>query len=190
MAATPPLATRRLVLEPFAERHLSDIYVGWLQDPRVVQFSDQRFRRHTLDSCREYARSFDSGPNYFWAILLRGDPSRHIGTMTAYVDEPHRVADIGILMGDTSTWGRGFASEAFVAACDYLFRKTTMRKITAGTIEPNAGMIGVMKKAGMVEDGRRTGQALWNGEAVDVVHSAVFRDAWLNRHPDVMFEQL
>ncbi len=188
MATSGVIETPRLLIEPFAERDLTERYVAWLNDPQVVKFSDQRFRAHTLASCRTYWESFLSSPHFFWAIRLRNEANRLIGTMTAYIDEHHQVADVGILIGESRAWGQGYASEAWAAACDHLLRRACLRKVTAGTIEPNRGMIRVMEKAGMVDDGRRVRQCIWNGCEVDVVHRALFRETWLQQHPRSPFE--
>lgn len=187
MARGTTIQTSRLRIEPFSERFLTDDYVSWLNDPEVVRFSDQRFRVHTLASCRDYARAFEAGGDYFWA-LVRREGDRHIGTMTAYVDAHHQVADVGVLIGEPSAMGHGYASEAWLAVCDYLLRDVGLRKVTAGTIEPNIAMVRVMDKAGMVEDGRRRRQARWNGQDVDLIHRALFREAWLERHPRRPFD--
>jgi len=189
MATSDTIETPRLTIEPFGEHHLTEHYVSWLNDPRVVQFSDQRFRTHTTASCRDYWETFRSSPHYFWAIMRRDKGEVHVGTMTAYVEERHSVADVGILIGDARAWGNGYATEAWSAICDYLFRRTGLRKVSAGTIEPNIGMIRVMEKAGMIEDGKRRRQLLWNGREVDVVHKALFRESWLQQHPQAPFER-
>lgn len=188
MATSDIIETPRLTIEPFGEQHLTEHYVSWLNDPRVVEFSDQRFERHTVEDCRRYWESFRTSPHFFWAILLRDAVGGHVGTMTAYVEERHSVADLGILIGNARAWGKGYATEAWSAICDYLFRRTGLRKVSAGTIEPNTGMIRVMEKAGMIEDGKRLRQLLWNGREVDVVHRALFREAWLQQHPQGPFE--
>jgi len=189
MATTGSIETSRLLIEPFAEQNLTERYVSWLNDPQVVQFSDQRFQTHTLASCRAYWESFRSSPHYFWAIRLHDEGDRMIGTMTAYVDEHHQVADVGILIGEKRVWGRGYASEAWITVCDYLLRHAGLRKVTAGTIEPNKGMIRVMEKAGMVDDGRSVRQCVWNDREMDVVHRALFKEAWLRQHPRSPFEK-
>lgn len=163
----------RLQLVPFAGEHLTECYVGWLNDPIVVRFSDQRHRTHTLESCREYWRSFEGGPSHLWAIVRRmGDP-RYIGTMTAYVDPVHEVADVGILIGERSAWQQGYGREAWTAALDFLLTRLGLRKVTAGTIADNQGMLALMRATGMVEDGRRIAQAVFEGRRVDVVHAAI-----------------
>jgi len=52
-----------------------------------------------------------------------------------------------------------------------------LRKVTGGTLATNLGMVKVMQKAGMVDDGRRRRQYWWEGQAVDVVHMALFASA-------------
>lgn len=183
MALPETLHTRRLRLEPFAEKHLTDRYVGWLNDPEVMRFSENRHRRHTLDSCRAYWRSFDATPHLLWAIVARDAAIGHVGNVSAHVEEVHGLADIGILIGERAAWGQGFASEAWLALCEHLVRSRGLRKITAGALASNGAMLRVMQKAGMVEDGRRRAHYLCDGGPVDVVHCALFREDWLARHP-------
>jgi RimJ/RimL family protein N-acetyltransferase len=181
MAASPVLETTRLRIEPFGEGHLSARYVGWLNDPEVVKFSEQRAHAHTLESCRAYAASFAGTPNFFWAVVAKEPAVGHVGNMNAYVDEPNSVADVGILIGERAAQGKGYATEAWVAVCDFLLRTAGLRKVTAGTISVNAPMLRVMERAGMVDDGRRVGQRIWNAQVVDLVHAALFREDWLRR---------
>lgn len=175
MTETPTIETDRLRIVPFQKRHLTERYVGWLNDPEVVRYSDQRFEEHTLEGCRTYWRSFEDTPNHFWALVVQDDDA-YVGTMTAYVDERHEVADVGILIGETDAWGRGFGTEAFGAVARHLLLEGGMRKVTAGTVEVNDGMLGIMENLGMRDDGRRVRQALHEGEEVDMVHKALFRE--------------
>lgn len=178
MARSRVIEAPRLRLEPFSEAHLTARYLGWLSDPEVVRYSDQRRAAHTRESCDAYRRSFDGTPNYFWAIVARDASLGHFGTMTAYVEPTNGVADMGILIGERAAWGQGLGSETWLAACGFLFLDLGLRKITAGTIEPNQGMLGIMRKTGMKEDGRRVRQHLWEGRPVDVIHAALFREDW------------
>ena len=63
------LESERLRLEPFAERHLTPVYVSWLNDPDVTRYSEQRFRAHTIESCRDYVSAFENSANSLWAII-------------------------------------------------------------------------------------------------------------------------
>lgn len=176
MAQSPILAGAQCRLEPFADRHLTERYVGWLSDPAVTRHSEQRHKKHDLASCRTYAASFEGSPHHFWAIIADNPVLGHIGNINAYVDAANRVADMGILVGEHAAWGRGFGTDAWLTACRYLLLDLNLRKITAGTLANNHGMLAVMRRSGMREEGRRRRQALWEGAEIDLVEAGVLRD--------------
>jgi len=178
MAKSKIIETERLVIEPFNERYLTERYVAWLNDPEVVRFSEQRFRSHTLESCRAYMHSFVGTPNYFWACVIRNPDIKHIGNINAYVDPRNIVADVGILIGEKKLWGKGYGLEALLAVVDFLFREACMRKVTVGTLALNMGMRNIMQSMGMKEDGRRIKQVIFEGKEVDIIYGALFRDEW------------
>ncbi len=175
--AGPEIDCDRCRLRPFSERYLSERYVGWLNDPEVVRQSEQRHRRHTLESCRAYMRSFEGTPHYFLAIVAKDAALGHIGNINAYVDQANRVADVGILIGEKAVWGKGYGSEAWIAFTRYLLDTVGLRKVTAGTLATNHGMLSIMRHAGMQIEATRRRQALLDGEEVDVVYAALFADA-------------
>lgn len=174
MAKAPTLETKRLTLTAFADAHLTERYVAWLNDPEVVRYSEQRHRRHTLDSCRDFVRSFADGPSHLWAIVAKDRALGHIGNINSAVDAPNRTADVAILIGDRKAWGRGLGAEAWAAVVDFLLGAGGMRKVTAGAMAANAAMVKIMRNAGMTEEGRRRGQFLLDGRPVDVVLTARF----------------
>jgi len=169
-----PLESARLRIVPFDSSFLTERYVSWLNDPEVVRHSEQRHRRHTLESCAAYWRAIEASPHYFCAILKKDD-GEHIGNMTIVMDIPNQVADIALMIGERKYWGSGFGSEAWLAVMEALFAHLPVRKITAGTMATNLGMLAVMKKSGMAEEGRRSRHFLWEGQEVDMVMAARFR---------------
>lgn len=179
MAKSKPIETERIFIEPFNEKYLTGRYVAWLNDQEVVRFSEQRFKTHTLESCRSYMHSFEGTPNYFWAFVTRDRSNEHIGNVNAYVDTRNKVGDIGVLIGEKRYWGKGYGLEVFAAVANYLFREEQVRKVTAGTVAANTGMLRIMERAGMKEDGRRIRHVLIDDQEVDVVHAALFMDDWL-----------
>jgi RimJ/RimL family protein N-acetyltransferase len=176
MAHSPAIRTTRLVMTPFAERHLTHRYVAWLNDRELMRYSEQRHKTHTLESCRAYWRSFADTPNYFWAIEETTNDLGHIGNINAYVDQKNGLADLGILIGSSQAKGQGYGQEAWAGVCDFLFQEIGLRKITAGTLALNRAMLSLARKVGMVEDGVRRKHYLCDGVAVDVVYLALFRE--------------
>lgn len=158
MEQMPTLDDGTVRLEPFADRHLTERYVGWLNDPATVRYSEQRHVRHTLESCRAYRATMAS--HKFWAITA--PPHGHVGNVSATVDRHNRVADLAILV-QPMAWGRGIGSRAWRLALDWLLGPGGMLKVTAGTMAANEPMLAVMEKAGMRVEGRLRGRFLLDG---------------------------
>ena len=176
MTKFPTLKTSRCILEEFTDRHLTERYVSWLQDTEVTKFSEQRHKQHDINSCRAYMQSFINTGNYLIAIIAQNPSLGHIGNISIDVDKNNEVADIGILLGEKNIWGQGYGVEAWEAICRFLFFALKVRKVTAGTMATNTGMLGIMRRTGMIDDGKRARQVLIDGNEVDIVYAALFRE--------------
>lgn len=166
------IVTERLTLTPFHSATSISHQVRWLNDPDIVQHSERRFRKHTIKSQLEYSASFD-WPDLYLEIRFKTPEdelkSLPIGTITAFVDRNNNIADLGILIGAKNQWGKGFGTEAWVGVRDYLFSTLKVRKIEAGLMALNFGMIGVCIKSGMKEEGRRRDHFSVDGTYCDLV---------------------
>ena len=156
-------------LRSFAPEHLTESYLGWLRDPQLMRFSNQRFRMHNMDSCRAYLGTFAGTDNLFMAIYREGT---FIGTMTAYRSAIHGTADMGLLIG-AGAQGKGLGKDAWATLLAHLLA-TGNRKVTGGTLRINTAMVRIMQGCGMQADGVRVGQELVDGEAHDMLHFAKF----------------
>ncbi len=168
MARAPDIDCGPIRLTPFSERHFSDDYISWLNDPEVVRYSEQRHRLHDRESCSGYVVSFDSGPNLLWAIEIV-ESSAHIGNVSATFDINNRIADIGILIGASGLRGTGYGRLAWEGALNYLTQREDLRKVTGGCLEPNAAMVKIMRKCGMEEDGKRPDHFIFEGRAASLL---------------------
>jgi len=171
------LIGKKVVLRPFRQEDISSEYLDWLNNPEVVRYSNQRFYRHTLESCQQYLASFHGSHNHFLAICDAQTQSV-VGTLTVYHKVQHGTADIGIMIGDSAIWGQGIGLDAFQTVIDALVRSGEIRKITAGTLSVNRGMVRIMHKVGMTWEATRKNQELVDGLPVDIVYYAKFCDAW------------
>ena len=159
-------------LRAFTLEDIQANYMAWLNDPQVVQFSNQRFHKHSEASCRQYLDSFAHTENRFLAIE---DKLSHelMGTLTMYINLHHQRADVGILIGNTNHWGKGYGYEAFALAVESLLQ-AKLRKVTAGTMACNLGMIKLMEKCGMTLEATRKAQEMLDGQAVDLLYFSKF----------------
>jgi RimJ/RimL family protein N-acetyltransferase len=163
----------RLCLSCFTQGHVNASYIGWLNDPNVVKYSNQRFISHTSETCLHYLQSFSGTSNCFYAIE-EAATGQMLGTLTVYANLHHQTADIGILIGPTQHWGQGLGQEAFELAMRTLASTGQIRKITAGTMACNVGMVKIMERSGMHLEATRKAQELLDGQPVDVLYFAQF----------------
>jgi ribosomal-protein-alanine N-acetyltransferase len=170
------LEGQQTLLRPFSPDDISADYLGWLVDPEVVRFSNQRFRMHTQESALAFLHARAGSGDLFLGIRLAED-QRLVGTITAYESQPHQTADMGLLIGDRSCWGQGIGLDAWSTLMDYLLKVRCLRKVTGGTLRCNVGMIKVMERSGMKLEAVRTQQELVDQVAQDALYFARFRVA-------------
>ncbi|HEY9759835.1 MAG TPA: GNAT family protein [Oculatellaceae cyanobacterium] len=170
----------KVILEPFREAHITEEYIAWLNNKRLMQYSELSRRTHTRQSCVDYLRSFDGSSSYFWAIL-RADTNKHIGTLSSYVLDGPKAADMSLLIGDDGARGCGFGREAWGMAMDLLFMTKGMYRITAGTVSGNQPMERIFLHFGMTLEGVLRRHQFFNGERLDVLLYGMLRDEWLSR---------
>jgi RimJ/RimL family protein N-acetyltransferase len=163
----------KVVLKPFLISDINDTYIRWLNDKNVMKYSNQRFLLHSMDSCLRYQASFEETNNLFMAIRRLTDNDL-IGTLTAYIAGNHGTVDVGIMIGNQSIWGMGYGLDAWITMTNWLLRRKDIRKLTAGTLACNFGMIKLMERSGMVLEATRKDQEMVDGKAVDILYYAKF----------------
>lgn len=168
MFKTEPIVTKRLILKPYYAGMVTDDHVRWLNDPEVVKYSEQRHKTHTLESVHSYVNDIGCNPNSFiWGLYIAKPlyPEKSlIGTITAHIDTPNGVANVGIMIGDRGAWGKGFGSEAWNAVCNWLFETKNIRKIEMGCHYENRAMRNLAETCGMKMEGVRHDHFVVNGE--------------------------
>jgi [ribosomal protein S5]-alanine N-acetyltransferase len=168
----PTLSGARLQLTPLLRNDIDENYVAWLNDPEVVEFSNQRFFSHNLSSCLAYWESFVDSPN--WLIAIR-DKVGLCGSLSAYISLEHETTDVGIMLGRRNIWGLGYGLEAWGLLGDYLLESIGIRKLTGGTLRENIGMIKIFNRYGMTLEATKRDQEIVNGQPMDLLFYCKFR---------------
>ena len=169
------LNTERLNLRPFTANDVTDTYVHWLNDKDVTRISNQRFQKHTLETCLNYVQSFYNTKNTF--LLLSNRVNKvPIGTMTIYRSNWHGTADIGLMLGNRQYWGNKFGLEAWSAVLEALLKEDGIRKVTGGTASPNIAMVKIMQQSKMNLEAVRKRHEIIENEPTDLLYYARFAD--------------
>lgn len=143
--------------------------VGWLNDPEITKYSEQRHTKHTVRSQMSYIRSFNQRKGSMTGSLYgiwRMDGVCIIGSITAHLDPHNNVVNVGIMLGDKENMGKGYGFEAWQAFCD----RIGARKIEAGCMAINRPMMSICSKYGMMEEGRQEDHFIVGDTTCDLVH--------------------
>lgn len=173
---SPLIEDTDIILYPFQVTHLTQKYIGWLNTPENVKYSELRHATHSYETCSEYLQSMIRCKHFFWAITHVAT-GHHMGNLTAYIDYRNRIADLAILIGEEQYKGKGYGKKAWQLASDYLLNIFGLRKISAGTMSVNIPMIKIFESCGMKIEAIREKHFIWNEQLVDILLAAKF-------HPD------
>ena len=79
---------------------------------------------------------------------------KFIGTIkVGSINNFSRTCDIGIMIGDKTEWGKGYAQDSLKVVCNYLFQKLLIRKLNSGTMSINQPMIKTFLNLGFKKRG-------------------------------------
>jgi len=161
------LRTQRLRLAPLDARHADGPYLQWMNDPDVVRWLETRGQTFSAGDLVDFIETQNADPMVHLFGMFLGDDGRHIGNIKiGPLDKKHARGDIGLLIGERSCWGKGFAREAIAGIADYGLGPLGLHKVTAGCYAGNEGSRRAFLAAGFTQEGVRRAH-LWDGERWD-----------------------
>jgi ribosomal-protein-alanine N-acetyltransferase len=166
---TPSIVEGRLLrLQPLTREHASSEYLSWMRDEAVNQYLESRFATHTLETLRAFISAMNSSAdNYLFGMFERSS-GRHVGNIKiGSIKDPHRHADLGLVIGERSAWGRGYATEAISRATQYAFEQLDLNKLYAGMYAENMGCFRAFIKSGYTQIGTMRQHVFCNGRFMD-----------------------
>jgi RimJ/RimL family protein N-acetyltransferase len=153
------------------EIRLSDAnknYRNWMNDPEINQYLESRFEKWSIKKLKDYISEVKKNSACLFLAIVTKDKNRHIGNIKiGPINQVHKFADVGIIIGEKSFWGKGFATEAIKLVVEYAFNKLKLHKLTAGAYSCHTASIKAFEKAGFSDEGVRKKHYLYNGNYID-----------------------
>lgn len=146
---TPILETDRLVLRPFKEDDVTDVFECWESDPDVARYMFWT-SHNDMEKTREWI-AFELGQieKQYWyrfAIVLK-DINTLIGTALVYYEEEVECLEIGYNLGK-KYWGKGYTTEAMKRAIEFATEELKLSQIVGRYAKENPASGRVMTKLG------------------------------------------
>lgn len=173
----PYLQGQRIYLREVCVSDVNEDYYYWMNDPGITRYLESRFFPNDIESLKEYVNQRQKDRNsVFLAIVVKGE-ERHIGNIKlGPIDWIHKLGDVGVLIGDKGSWGKGYATEAIGLVVRLAFQGLNLHKLTAGHYADNKGSEKAFSKNGFVVEGLRRKHRFCEGSYVDTVVLGLLRE--------------
>jgi len=167
------LISDRLIYKPLSLAHLSHHYVSWMNDKEVIKYLDSG-GDYTIEKLEDFLNDVEKKEILFWAIHLK-ESGKHIGNIKIDpINKKNGLGEYGIMMGDRSEWGKGYAKEASQTVIQYCFNQLKLRKITLGVVENNESAVELYKAMSFEIEGIYKRHGFYNGVLCNVLRMALF----------------
>lgn len=150
---------QNIELVPFSvlteEDNCKQLYLKWINDYEVVKYinslellypKDEAFLeksivRFSSDYCKGY-------------LIFARDTGSYVGTIKLdKIDYFRGSAEVGIMIGEKSEWGKGYGKFASIILLDFAFKGLGLRRIWGGCCASNHGMKRLFTSLGFVHEG-------------------------------------
>ena len=175
------LETERLILSSITLADCSENYLSWLNDTDVNMYLESGFYQHNMQGLVDFVNGYQSNKKAVFLVIRLKENNKHIGNIKIdKINYIHRNCEYGIMMGDKTEWGKGYAKEASIAIINYAFEDLGLNKVNLGVIDSNDVAVKLYEKIGFVVEGvlkqnfyERTSSKLKNE-----IRMAVFNNTW------------
>ena len=117
--------------------------------------------------------------DFHFAVFLK-DTDEHIGNASLNcIDELNKSAEVSIMIGDKTIWGKGYGSEIIQLLTDFAFEKLKLHRVWAESCNP--GFIALMNKLKWQREGVRREAVFVENQYLDYIDWAILKIEWSNK---------
>ena len=167
-------------LRAFSKQDLP-VWYTWFNDPDITEYMNKGIFPNSIEEQENFYKTLaQSQTDIQFAIVTKANNTLVGAVGIHQIAWIHRYADISIVIGDKSAWGKGLATEAIGLVVNHAFLKTNLRRLTAGTLVKNTATIKCFEKNGFIREGTQRKHLFSNGEYEDIVLFGLLRNEWKN----------
>jgi len=163
-----------IYLTPFTREHLEDreywVWMNTIDTTKHLGLPDY-LMPVSFEELEEYFKQNAYSSNNILFAVVEKSSDKFIGTVrVSHINWVSRVAVIGIMLGDVSKRGRGYAAEMTKLIVEYAFGVLNLNKLTASGHSSNIASLKCFKKLGFKEEGIQRKQFFMDGKYYDLIH--------------------
>jgi RimJ/RimL family protein N-acetyltransferase len=170
-------------LSAFDPEEMSKAITRWNQNSEYFRLLNSF--AYPMQSAKSEAKSMEedvaemSLASYFFSIRTLAE-DKLIGELGLdVVDWAGRDAFVGLGIGETEYWNKGYGTDIMNVLLRYAFTEINLRRVTLGVFEYNPRAIRSYEKVGFQHEGRRRLALNREGKRWDAVYMGILREEWL-----------
>ena len=175
----PFVMGERVYLRPLDSGDLERC-LRWINDP-VLRVNLGRHRPMSRAMETEWLAGQYKGESElsFAVVLIDGDC--HIGNVGLHgIDSKNRLAEFGILIGESDAWGQGYGTEAGRLMLAHSFDELGLHRVMLRVFPFNERAIRVYEKLGFREEGCLRDSLFQGGVFHDTILMSILEHEWRN----------
>tara|TARA_B100001057_G_C22867389_1_gene957172 strand:- start:2652 stop:3176 length:525 start_codon:yes stop_codon:yes gene_type:complete len=120
-------------------------WIYWLNDKEVTKFSNQRFKKHTVSSQKNYLfEKLKKKNNLLFKIEYQGV---FVGVIEiGSIDFDNENCELMYFLGNKKLWSKGIGTKCINLAIKYIKNNMRLKKVYAGCNNRNKASIKILKK--------------------------------------------
>lgn len=167
------LQGERVRLRAVEPSDLAD-YHRWLNDPEVARYLTIYAPLSMADEEAWYA-AVRSDPNQK-VLAIESETGQHIGNLTLmHINWKDRSAELGIVIGDKSQWGKGYGKDAIRTLLAFAFGEMNLHRIYLRVYADHESAIKLYHRCGFVEEGRLREEVYSAGSYHDMLIMSILK---------------
>ena len=163
-------------LRPLDKSDLNERYLSWVNDFEVIKYMETGTFPVRMENLEQYYDFMTNSPNHLILAIMVGQ--EHIGNITLNdINWIHRIANLGIMIGDKDYWGKGYGIEAIKLMTQHAFSKLNLHKIWLSLWDDNTAAFMTYKNAGYKKEAELPSELCRNGKYHNRIYMGIINDS-------------
>jgi RimJ/RimL family protein N-acetyltransferase len=175
----PTLKGEKVILEAPGVEDL-ETFRAWFTDLEITRYLLIRFAPSAKQEQEWFDRMAASENDVGWKVVAEG---KTIGSTAIHgIDWVNRHGTTGTVLGDRSSWRKGYGSELVMLRTAYAFAELGMERMETESFTDNIGMHRCLEKAGYQKIGTRRRYVYRGAKWHDAFLFELLREEWEARN--------
>ena len=161
--------TLNIELKELNRKLISDDYIKWMNNKRIIKFTEQRFVKNTKKKIIKFVdEKKKSKTEYLFGIFCLERKKTHIGNIKlGPINNIHKYAEISYIIGNLEFQNQGFATQAIRKILVIAKKKFKLKKIIASVYSSNIASRKVLEKNNFKLEGIVKKKFVFNKKRLD-----------------------